>query len=162
MNPGLLCGPPAYLASGWWVSWGGGGWQGTGNRLGLCPSWLQITHQGPTALGVGESVSHCHLCDLMAAALSLGCSLLTWPLPFGWLKESEGRRVSALPLSNNSWAKSGNMILGSCQLEICLPATGPWTLEGESYALGTCLFLSEQGIILLGGGLRKYRYLTMT
>lgn len=92
---------------------------------------------------------------------SLGCSLLTWPLPFGWLKSLRVSWVLGLALSNNSWAKSGNMILGS-SAEICLLSARTRTLEGKSYALGPCLFLSEQGIIYLVELYRKHRYLTMT
>ena len=36
------------------------------------------------------------------------------------------------------------------------------TLKSESCALGPCLFLSEQGIILFGEGLQEHHYLTMT
>ena len=46
--------------------------------------------------------------------------------------------------------------------EIGLLSARTWTSEGESCASGPCPFLSEQGIILLGGSLQEHHYLTMS
>ena len=60
------------------------------------------------------------------------------------------------------WALKGGPSLGAGQMLQGM-VTGPrrdpllltraWTLEGESQALGSCPFLSEQNSILFGGGL---------
>ena len=53
-------------------------------------------------------------------------------------------------LKDDSWAESGNLVLRKLPTELCLLLARPRTLEGESYTLGPCPFLSGQIITFFG------------
>ena len=132
---------PAYPVLGQRVNWEA---QGTGS--GLCPAGLQSPHQGhtlagPRPWGSSETLTHPCLYHLIAAAVGIGPSLQdlfwVWVLLGSWAPRS---------LSDDSWPGSGDLVLKEPPTEVCLLLARTRTLEGESWALGLCPFMSEQRI----------------
>ena len=157
-------GLPTYLASGWWVSWGGGGWQGTGNRLHGC-----VLH-GSRLLAKAPQPLSWWICFPFPSLRLNGSGSLRGSQSFwpglcrlgGWgAWGSVGSRAPG-SLSNNSWAKSGNMALGSYQLRSASSQPGrDVDLGGWKLCLGTLPVLVRTGnnIYLV---VREHYYLTMT
>ena len=105
----------------------------------------------PTSLGPGlessEPLPHPYICDLIAEAICLGCSLWNLVNTFRWPEETEGH-LGWVPgsLSDDSWAGCGDLALRELPAELCLLLVRMGTLEGDSCALGSCPFLSGQTV----------------
>ena len=75
--------------------------EGPGNRPGV-PSCRALEPSqghplaGPRSSDSGDPLPHLCLCDLMAVTVCIGCSLWTWPLPFGQPEEPEGQLQGSL------------------------------------------------------------------
>ena len=77
----------------------------------------------------------------------MGHSLWDLPRPLGQPEEPEGQLVwTPSSLSDDSWARCGNLAPRELPTEICLLLARTGTLVGESCALGPCPFLSGQRI----------------
>ena len=115
-----------------------------GNRLGLVSYRIWSPRHG-LAQALRQkwtSPHHPHLCDLRAAVVvCLGCIL--WGLvPAIWVPWGAWGPVGSL--SEDSWAGSGDLAWGCCQLRCASSSARTWTTEGDSCALRPFPFLSEQ------------------
>ena len=100
-------------------------------QAGVVSCRAQSSGEGCPALELaGESLPHPHLCDLIAAGVCLDLGL--WYLAFA-ISGAWGPAGSWTPgsLSNSSWAGSGRMALGDCQLRSASsqPGPGPWRVK---------------------------------